>query len=153
MVGIGLIVAGLMPILGPVQVPGMIVVAERIVWCGPGWRAEFRDTTVRQRVRDTCLRPRDYERRYAIQDDNWSKISGAIRESEFWSLPERIDVSNPDGTITVVTDDDDMCIDVSAPQQRRRVCGSAFALGHTDLGRRFMRVWAELVQIAPEPKP
>jgi len=71
-----------------------------------------------------------------------------VLESRFSELPKQIrPTPNADGTFNVIPDDLLLCI----TNGRHRVCGAEYAIEHSADGERFMRVWREILAIAPEP--
>jgi hypothetical protein len=130
----------------------IVIQAERNVWCGPGWKGTITSTVALQQVDDTCVHPRQYTRRVAVNMDQWRAVLQALDDSEFQSLPE--DITTPmdsDGKIEVVTDDDHLCIQVDNDHRSHKVCGHEWPLSRTSEGANFLRVWHALTAILPEP--
>lgn len=127
--------------------------AERNVYCGPAWDAEFSPIAARQRVVDTCLRPREYVREFSVSSEQWQHIQEALRRSGFRHLPADILFQNEDGAIMIAIHGDYLCIEILDPPPSHRVCAQPTALTNSLEGTRFLDVWTELTKIAPEPKP
>lgn len=105
-----------------------------------------------QEVNDTCIKPRQYRRRYDIDAGRWRDVVEAVRRVRFNELPQRISAVVPNGLVEVRSDDDDLCISVAEGGVNHSVCGQANAIRVTQEGARFLEVWTPLTRVAPEPK-
>ncbi len=109
-------------------------------------------TQALQHVKDTCITPRDYGRQYHVMPAQWDALTGTIQDVRFGERPKRIVARDAAGLLEIQSNDDDLCISVVRGRVRRTVCGQAHPLSITTDGSRFLKVWAALTAIVPEPK-
>lgn len=95
---------------------------------------------------------RNEKHQIKLQPGDWQRLIESVDGSPFLHLPERIEARSGGGKISVVTDDDLLCITVKTRESVHRVCGEDHAIRATADGKRFLEVWERLVGIAPEPK-
>jgi len=132
--------------------PVSSIVAERIVHCGPSWTTTFAARKAVQTVDDTCVKPGTYSRELEMGEPVWSALEVELLRARFEELPGRIEQTpGPDGTIAVKTDDDLLCLTVRRGRDEHRVCGAATDILLTNEGRRFSKIWVQLLAVAPEP--
>lgn len=124
-----------------------VVVAEVMVWCGPGWRTEvYASGYAHQRVVDTCITDTDRSTLVRITPEQLESIRSAVERFGLCSLPERIEPE------TFETDEDLLSIRSAFPGM---TCGvSGFGLErvtHREVVDRFNEILCAITRIVPEP--
>jgi hypothetical protein len=129
-----------------------IVEAERLVYCGPGWKTTiYASGFAHQGVLDTC---QDVDRSQLIRltKQQIETLEGAIARTHFCDLPEQI--KKPESNLVSTEHFDHLVVTVRRKGSKCRVGGGTDDLANPadEAGaKRFMQVWSAITALAPEP--